>query len=114
MNHARIAAAAGGFIIALAGLAAAAQVPTPYEMQKVEPKKAQAKKADAAKAPAKKVPARKTGPKKAETPQAEAPKQAPKTYSTGPTVLRDKEGNVIPMNPEAYPVDSALPSRKTR
>lgn len=113
MCHARITAAAGGLAIALACLAAAAQLPTPYEMQKVEPKKAQAKKADAKKAPAKKVPEKKTGPQKAEPPKAEAPKQVPKTYSTGPTVLRDKEGNVIPTNPEAYPVDSALPSRKS-
>jgi hypothetical protein len=29
------------------------------------------------------------------------------TYATGPLPLRDKDGNIIPMNPEAYPVDSA-------
>ena len=27
--------------------------------------------------------------------------------ATGPTILRDSEGNVIPTNPDAYPVDSA-------
>lgn len=27
--------------------------------------------------------------------------------ASGPTVLRDRDGNVIPTNPEAYPVDSA-------
>lgn len=28
------------------------------------------------------------------------------TYATGPLELRDKDGNVIPINPEAYPIDS--------
>jgi hypothetical protein len=29
------------------------------------------------------------------------------TYATGPLILRDTDGNIIPTNPEAYPVDSA-------
>jgi hypothetical protein len=29
------------------------------------------------------------------------------TYATGPFILYDKDGNVIPTQPEAYPVDSA-------
>jgi len=29
------------------------------------------------------------------------------TYATGPLELRDKDGNVIPITPDAYPVDSA-------
>ena len=29
------------------------------------------------------------------------------TYATGPLELRDRDGNVIPINPEAYPVGSA-------
>ena len=29
------------------------------------------------------------------------------TYATGPFVLYDKDGNAIPTQPEAYPVDSA-------
>ena len=29
------------------------------------------------------------------------------TYATGPLILRDVDGNIIPTNPEAYPVDSA-------
>jgi hypothetical protein len=103
-----IGAAAAGFIAAFACHAAAAQLPTPYEMEKLEPKKADSKKAQAKSAPAKKA------AKKPQPASAQVPKQAPKTYSTGPTVLRDKEGNVIPTNPEAYPVDSALPSKKTR
>jgi len=28
------------------------------------------------------------------------------TYATGPFELRDRDGNVIPTNPEAYPIDS--------
>jgi hypothetical protein len=28
-------------------------------------------------------------------------------YATGPTVLYDSQGNVIPTSPDAYPVDSA-------
>jgi len=30
------------------------------------------------------------------------------TYATGPLTIRDKDGNIIPTQPEAYPVDSAL------
>ena len=29
------------------------------------------------------------------------------TYATGPLILRDRDGNIIPTQPEAYPVDSA-------
>src|SRR4051812_30549288 len=29
------------------------------------------------------------------------------TYATGPLILRDKDGNVIPTQPDAYPVGSA-------
>jgi hypothetical protein len=29
------------------------------------------------------------------------------TYATGPVILRDRDGNIIPTQPEAYPVDSA-------
>ena len=29
------------------------------------------------------------------------------TYATGPLLLRDSQGNVIPTQPDAYPVDSA-------
>jgi hypothetical protein len=28
------------------------------------------------------------------------------TYATGPLILRDSQGNVIPTQPEAYPIDS--------
>src|SRR4051812_1772507 len=29
------------------------------------------------------------------------------TYASGPLILRDRDGNVIPTQPEAYPVESA-------
>jgi len=29
------------------------------------------------------------------------------TYATGPTILYDNQGNIIPTSPEAYPIDSA-------
>ena len=29
------------------------------------------------------------------------------TYATGPVILRDRDGNIIPTQPDAYPVDSA-------
>jgi hypothetical protein len=29
------------------------------------------------------------------------------TYATGPLILRDRDGNIIPTQPEAYPVESA-------
>lgn len=32
---------------------------------------------------------------------------APTTVASGPLILRDRDGNIIPTNPEAYPVDSA-------
>ena len=28
------------------------------------------------------------------------------SYATGPLILRDKDGNIIPTQPDAYPVDS--------
>jgi hypothetical protein len=29
------------------------------------------------------------------------------TYASGPLILRDRDGNIIPTSPDAYPVDSA-------
>lgn len=29
------------------------------------------------------------------------------TYATGPTLLRDSQGNMIPTDPSAYPIDSS-------
>lgn len=65
-------------------------------------------------------PAAKKSTKKAATQQTQSPPAAPgatielkqgSTYSTGPTTLRDRQGNVIPTNPEAYPVGSARPGK---
>jgi hypothetical protein len=52
--------------------------------------------------------------KKADAKKLEKKAETPKsvTYSTGPTELRDKQGNVIPTDPAAYPIDSALPKKK--
>ena len=72
-------------------------------------KKAAAKKA-AKKAPAKDV-ATKDAPKKAE-PATTTTAKAGTTLSTGPKELRDKDGKVIPTDPAAYPIDSALPRKK--
>jgi hypothetical protein len=30
------------------------------------------------------------------------------SYATGPLLLRDRDGNIIPTQPDAYPVDSAM------
>ena len=30
------------------------------------------------------------------------------SYATGPLILRDRDGNIIPTQPDAYPVDSAM------
>lgn len=72
-----------------------------------------------AKKPTKKA-AKKVTAKKPAMQRTQSPPAAPgatlelkqgSTYSTGPTTLRDKQGNVIPTNPEAYPVDSARPGK---
>jgi hypothetical protein len=93
--------------------------PPPGSATAAEKKKADAKKADAKKAPPKKAPA-KSPPKDAPS-KAAAPTTAPKkgdataktgTISTGPSELRDKQGNVIPTDPNAYPIDSAMPKKK--
>lgn len=73
------------------------------DTKKADAKKADAKKADAKKADASKAP--KDAPRKATT------VQAPGTVSTGPKELRDKDGNVIPTDPSAYPIDSARPRK---
>ena len=65
----------------------------------------------------KKADTKKTDPRKAEAkkPTRDTAKggtvQAPATVSTGPKELRDKDGNVIPTDPSAYPIDSARPRK---
>ena len=83
--------------------AKAPEKPSPPAKPKkpAEPAKGSAKKSAPKKPDAK---AKKADPKS-------APKQEPKVYTTGPRVLRDKDGNVIPTSPDAYNVDSALPPK---
>ena len=85
----------------------ARKAPDRKSMDKKAAEKKAAEKAAPPKAPPKAAP---NPPAKA-PPKAEAPKQATKVYTTGPSVLRDKQGNVIPTNPDAYNVDSALPKK---
>lgn len=74
---------------------------------KAAPKKAPAKKAPS-KAPAKKAAA----PQAPKTTIAKGEPGKPALITTGPKELRDKQGNVIPTDPAAYPIDSARPVRK--
>jgi hypothetical protein len=111
MSNKSIAAAITGLLVVFAFPAVYAQVPTTYDMEKVAPRKDEPKKPAPRKAP----PAEAQKAEKTQPPaKAEKAKQVSKTYSTGPTVLRDKDGNVIPTNPDAYPVDSAQGSSKAR
>lgn len=100
-------------LFAFAVCGASAQTPSdataPIEAKKPVAKKVDAKKSDARKPVAKKPEAKKATPAK---PAPTATPQVTKVYTTGPPALRDKQGNVIPTNPEAYPVDSALPKKK--
>ena len=117
MSALRIPAFAAAALLALAPLAAPAQavpdVHKPAAAADTSSKPATKKK------PVKKKVAKKKSTEKKTTTTAEgasgitttaaapAPAQAPNNYTTGPTVLRDKQGNVIPTTPDAYPVDSA-------
>lgn len=110
MNRFRIAVAVLAALVASSSTMALAQA-TPADTAKPA---AESKPVAAKKVPPKKVarkPVKKDAAPKAAAPNAAAsnaaPKQASKTYSTGPTTLRDRDGNVIPTNPEAYNVDSA-------
>ena len=71
------------------------------------------KKPVAKKVEAKKVETKKPAPKKKEAAQKPpAPPSAPKVTvyknSPNPPTLRDKDGNIIPTNPDAYDVSSAM------
>jgi hypothetical protein len=113
MNRFRITAAVLAALVASASTMALAQAtpadPAAPAAESKTPAAESKKPASAKKAPPKKTatkPAKKdTAPTAA--PAKAAPKQPSKTYSTGPTTLRDKDGNVIPTSPEAYNVDSA-------
>ncbi len=71
-------------------------------------KKTAPKKKAAARKPARRATAPPTARGKAlVAPKGETILHAPATITTGPAVLRDRDGNVIPTNPEAYDVRSA-------
>jgi hypothetical protein len=113
MRPSRFSAIVAAALLSLIGFEAPAQAPSPAPSA-IEPAKAAPKapkkapaKPDPAKAPAKD--AAKSAPKAAAKAPAKAP---PKVYRTGPSELRDKDGKVIPTNPDAYNVDSALPKKK--
>lgn len=97
-------------VVLLAGAVCGASAQMPADATApIEAKKPAAKKVDAKKAVAKKPRAKKATPS---NPAPAATSQVTKIYTTGPPTLRDKQGNVIPTSPEAYPVDSALPKKK--
>lgn len=80
-------------------------------------KKPVAKKIETKKIEARKVEAKRPAPKKKEAVQkTPAPPSAPKVTvyknSPNPPVLRDKDGNIIPTNPDAYDVSSAMGKKK--
>ena len=116
MNLPRITAVLIAAALACAASGVSAQAPTDG------PKAEETKPAKPAKKPATK-PAKKPAKKVAKKPPKEVAAQpgqplktqpgttqilGPGTYSTGPTTLRDKDGNVIPTDPKAYGVDSAV------
>jgi hypothetical protein len=109
--------------LGLASAASWAQAPGEPVPAKAAPPKAEAPKAAVPKkAEPKKAAPKKTEPRKAEPKKAEPPKKAstPPPVSGDPNVkvykagakdapqLRDKDGKVIPTNPDAYDVSSAL------
>ena len=61
--------------------------------------------------PKKKVEAKKPAPKKKEAAKAK-PEVRVYTNSANPPILRDKGGNIIPTNPDAYDVSSAIGKKK--
>ena len=65
-------------------------------------KKPAAKKADVKKAP----------PRKKEVVKKATPEVKVYRNSANPPILRDKDGNVIPTNPSAYDVSSAIGKKK--
>lgn len=116
MNPFRIAAVIAAALCACATIPVFAQ--TAIEPDTGKPGVARPAAKPVAKTPTKKA-ARNVAAKKPATQRTQSP-PAPgatmvlrqgSTYSTGPTTLRDRQGNVIPTNPEAYAVDSARPGK---
>ena len=114
-----------GLAFALASAVAMAQgTPMTAEEKKAAEKKAAEKKAPEKKAPEKKAPEKKADPKAAAKKPAAAPKKPAEPPKGGaPTAnpnvkvfkandpnapkVKDKDGNVIPTNPDAYDISSA-------
>ena len=89
----------------------------PAAPAKTKPAPKSADKAKAAKAPAPKTTTAKPVPAKTTAPAAAAPKKEPTkvyqgSYSTTHEPIRDSQGNVIPTDPNAYDVSSALTAPK--
>ena len=89
--------------------AAFAQAPADAPKPAATPDKKEEKKA--VKKKLEKKPTKPAPPKSPPKPVKAVPgteqKLGPGTYSTGPTTLRDKDGNIIPTSPDAYDVSSA-------
>jgi len=99
-------------ILAAASSFAQAQTPPAADATKPAPKAADKKKAAPdKKAPEKATAAKKAVPKKAAPKKTGAEAKKPTTYSTKTMELRDEKGNIIPTNPDAYDVSSALPGK---
>jgi glucose/arabinose dehydrogenase len=112
--HATICAA----LLALTPPALLAQTPSAADdAKKAAPakapakKKAEPKKADPKKEAPKKV-AAKPADKKAAVPPLPQNITVLKNSKTTPLTLRDKDGNIIPTNPDAYDVSSATGKKK--
>lgn len=89
----------------------APSAPTATAGAQEQPKKKAPVKKDTKKADAKKADTKKAASKSAKDAPGKSTVQAPATVSTGPKELRDKDGNVIPTDPSAYPIDSARPRK---
>ena len=108
LGAAAVLAAASSFAQVQAPPAAEATKPAP----KAADKKATPEKATAAKkAVPKKDAAKKEAPKKAAAKKTDADAKKPTIHSTKTMELRDEKGNIIPTNPDAYDVSSALPGK---
>ena len=102
-----------GLAFALASAVAVAQGTTPTaEEKKAAEKKAAEKKAADKKAPPKKsaTPAKTPTKKPADPPKATANPNVKVYKANDPNApkVRDKDGNVIPTNPDAYDISSAV------
>ena len=108
LGAAAVLAAAPSFAQVQAPPAADATTPAP----KAADKKAAPQTATAAKkaAPKKEAP-KKEASKKAAPKKTDADAKKPTIYSTKTMELRDEKGNIIPTNPDAYDVSSALPGK---